>query len=149
MACRLWVIYVREDNDSNVLAMITRLMWTIWTSLSAVPKKSVKFNHSLTHLGGKSCALAPLSIIPKFLKEKHLSDLSSKSSIFMYFIYVWLWRDTKCFFFLNFVNKKWHMRWIAPKKANSGREFCLEIVSTSVVICQAVYPAVGVPGGPS
>ena len=46
MACRLWVIYVREDNDSNVQAMITRL---IWTSLSAVPRKAVKFTHSLTH----------------------------------------------------------------------------------------------------
>ena len=35
--------------------------------------------------GGKSCALAPLNIIPKFPKEKHkfLSDLSSKSSTFM------------------------------------------------------------------
>ena len=29
--------------------MITRLMWTIWTVLSAVPRKAVKFNHSLTH----------------------------------------------------------------------------------------------------
>ena len=28
--------------------MITRLIWTIWTSLSAVPRKAVKFNHSLT-----------------------------------------------------------------------------------------------------
>ena len=30
--------------------MITQLIWTIWTSLSAVPRKAVKFNHSLTHL---------------------------------------------------------------------------------------------------
>ena len=30
------VIYVREDNDSNVQAMITRLIWTTWTSLPAV-----------------------------------------------------------------------------------------------------------------
>ena len=36
-------------------------------------------------LGGKSCAQAPLNIIPKFPKEKHkfLSNLSSKSSTFM------------------------------------------------------------------
>ena len=27
---------------------ITGLMWTIWTSLSAVPRKAVIFNHSLT-----------------------------------------------------------------------------------------------------
>ena len=37
---------------------------------------------------GKSCALAPLNIIPKFLKEKHqfLLDLSSKSRTFICFI---------------------------------------------------------------
>ena len=29
--------------------MITRLLWTTWTLLSAVPKKAVKLNHSLTH----------------------------------------------------------------------------------------------------
>ena len=28
-----------EDNDFNVQAMITRLMWTIWTSLSAVRER--------------------------------------------------------------------------------------------------------------
>ena len=49
LACRLCVIYVREDNDSNVHAVITWLIWTIWTSMSAVPRKAVKFNHSLTH----------------------------------------------------------------------------------------------------
>ena len=46
VACRLCVIYVREDNDSNVKAVITLL---VWTSLSAVPRKAVKFYHSLTH----------------------------------------------------------------------------------------------------
>ena len=30
--------------------MITLLIWTIWNSLSAVPRKAVKFNHSLTSL---------------------------------------------------------------------------------------------------
>ena len=30
-------------------AMITRLTWNIWTLLSAVHRKAVKFNHSLTH----------------------------------------------------------------------------------------------------
>ena len=29
--------------------MITQLIWTIWTSLSTVPRKAVKSNHSLTH----------------------------------------------------------------------------------------------------
>ena len=29
--------------------MVTRLIWTIWTSMSAIPRKAVKFNHSLTH----------------------------------------------------------------------------------------------------
>ena len=47
MACRLCDIYAREYNDSNVYAMITRLVWTIWTPMSAVPKKAVELNHSL------------------------------------------------------------------------------------------------------
>ena len=28
--------------------MITQLIWTIWTSLSVVPRKAIKLNHSLT-----------------------------------------------------------------------------------------------------
>ena len=46
MACRLWVIYVREENDSNVQAITTRPIWTIWTLLSAVPRKAAKCNNS-------------------------------------------------------------------------------------------------------
>ena len=39
------------DNDFNVQAMITRLMWTIWTSLSAVRERPLNLiTHSLTHL---------------------------------------------------------------------------------------------------
>ena len=37
-----------EDNNFNVKAMITQLIWTIWTSLSVVPRKAIKLNHSLT-----------------------------------------------------------------------------------------------------
>ena len=45
VACRLCVIYVREDTDSNVKAAIKQ---TIWTSLSAVPRKAIKLiTHSL------------------------------------------------------------------------------------------------------
>ena len=37
-----------EDNDFNVQAMITRLMWTIWTSLSAVRERPLNLiTHSL------------------------------------------------------------------------------------------------------
>ena len=39
---------MRECNDSNVLAMIAQLIWTIWALLSPVPRKAIKFNHSLT-----------------------------------------------------------------------------------------------------
>ena len=47
--CRLCVIYVGGDNDFNVQAMITRLMWTIWTSLSAVRERLLNLiTHSLT-----------------------------------------------------------------------------------------------------
>ena len=46
--CRLCVIYVGEDNDFNAQAMITRLMWTIWTSLSAVRERPLNLiTHSL------------------------------------------------------------------------------------------------------
>ena len=37
-----------EDDNSNVCAIITRLVWTAWTSMSTVPKKAIKLNHSLT-----------------------------------------------------------------------------------------------------
>ena len=48
MACRLCVIYVREDNDSSVQAIIIRLIWTIWTSLSAVRERPLNLiTHSL------------------------------------------------------------------------------------------------------
>ena len=40
ITCRLWVIYVKEDNYSNVKVMIARLIWTIWTPMSYVPKKA-------------------------------------------------------------------------------------------------------------
>ena len=48
VACSLCVIYVREDNDSNVKVMITRLIWTILTLLSAVPRKAVKLIHMIS-----------------------------------------------------------------------------------------------------
>ena len=46
--CRLWVIYVREDNYSNVKVMIKWLIWTIWTLMSSVLKKADKLNLSLS-----------------------------------------------------------------------------------------------------
>ena len=49
VACRLCVIYVREDTDSNVEAVITQLIWILWTSLSAIHRKAGKFNHSFIH----------------------------------------------------------------------------------------------------
>ena len=48
ITCRLWVIYVREDNYSNVQVMIKRLIWTIWTPMSSVLKKADKLNLSLS-----------------------------------------------------------------------------------------------------
>ena len=66
MACRLCVIYVREDNDSNVQAMIMWLVWTIWTPMSAVPKKVNLITHSLpemTHLWVQSDFIAPINFM--------------------------------------------------------------------------------------
>ena len=48
ITCRLWVIYVREDNYSNVEVMIKLLIWTIWTLMSSVLKKADKLNLSLS-----------------------------------------------------------------------------------------------------
>ena len=48
ITCRLWVIYVREDNYSNVQVMIKWLIWTIWTPMSSVLKKADKLNLSLS-----------------------------------------------------------------------------------------------------
>ena len=45
MACRWCVIYVREDNDFNVEAMITAYVDFGCCCL----RKAVKFNHSLSH----------------------------------------------------------------------------------------------------
>ena len=58
--CTLCVIYVREDDNSNVQVMITWLIWLTWTSLSAArsPKKAIKLNHPLTYsLATVICAL--------------------------------------------------------------------------------------------
>ena len=48
ITCRLWVIYVREDNHSNVWVMITQLILAIWTLMSSVPQKAHKFILSLS-----------------------------------------------------------------------------------------------------
>ena len=48
ITCRLWVIVMGEDNYSNVWVMIKRLIWTICTPMSSVPKKADKLNLSLS-----------------------------------------------------------------------------------------------------
>ena len=75
MACRLCIIYVREDNDSDVKAMITRLIWTIWTSLSAVPRKAVKFNHSVTHSIVKALELPQSCAKSSLWRDNDVKDL--------------------------------------------------------------------------
>ena len=47
VACKLCVIFAREDDDSYVQAMITRLMNYMDLTVSC-PKSAVKLNHSLT-----------------------------------------------------------------------------------------------------
>ena len=39
--CRLWIIYARNDTYSNVSVMITRLIWIICTSMSAVRERNL------------------------------------------------------------------------------------------------------------
>ena len=56
----LYLIYLREDNHSNVKVMIKWLIWTIWTPMSSVLKKADKLNLSLScftwnHVHGHAC----------------------------------------------------------------------------------------------
>ena len=36
VTCRLRIICVRENNDSNIEVMIIQLIWTLWTPVSYV-----------------------------------------------------------------------------------------------------------------
>ena len=69
LTCRLWVIYVREDNYSNVEVMITRLIWTIYTSMSSVRKKADKLNLSLSPTD--YCLEWSTELFPTIINEKH------------------------------------------------------------------------------
>ena len=66
ITCRLWVIYVREDNYSNVKVMIKRLIWTIWTLMSSVLKKADKLNLSLSLMWVCPQWGSAVSRVPKF-----------------------------------------------------------------------------------
>ena len=48
MACKFYVTYVREDDDSNIRAVIT---WFIWTSLSAARDRPLNFIIHLLNAG--------------------------------------------------------------------------------------------------
>ena len=64
--------------------MITRLIWTIWTSLSAVTRKAVKFNYSLTHcwLNGNTVYL--LYFIAALSKQNFGNKIQNKYAINLY-----------------------------------------------------------------
>ena len=49
VTCRLCVIYVSEDNNSNVRVTIIRLLWITWTSMSDFREKPSKLNYPLPH----------------------------------------------------------------------------------------------------
>ena len=46
VTCRLCIISVSEGNDSNVLAMITWPVWTLWFPISSVRKRPINL---ITH----------------------------------------------------------------------------------------------------
>ena len=56
------VIYVSEDNDSNALAMFTRLLWITWTSISAAPKMAIKLTHSRTRSLARSLSASDVTL---------------------------------------------------------------------------------------
>ena len=58
VTCRLCVIDVREDNDSNVKVMITPLIWITWTSLPTHPP-----THSYSVTPGYLSTERPLDLL--------------------------------------------------------------------------------------
>ena len=80
-------------------------------------------------LGGKSCALAPCNITPKFSEKK--TPVSVRFIIKIQHIYVLHMHDYKkipSVFWKFCQSEKWRMWRIASKKTNGGRDICLEIV---------------------
>ena len=77
---------------------------------------------------GKSCALAPLNIIPKFLKEKHqfLLDLSSKSRTFI------------CF--LCMISKRYQVFFESFKKKTNGGRVCISLNITVFIGAAKMSP---------
>ena len=65
-----------EDNDFNVQAMITRLMWTIWTSLSAVRERPLNLiTHSLSETSDPRITTQDTAT-PVENMEKHIKLMS-------------------------------------------------------------------------
>ena len=61
--CRLCVIFVREDTNSNVHVMIIWLIWITWTSMSAVRERPLNVT---TH----TVIVYPTQSVPLFLPHK-------------------------------------------------------------------------------
>ena len=77
ITCRLWAIYVREDNYSKVKLMITRLIWTIWTPMSSVPKRQIN--------------LISLSLLELYFFAQNLRNISSwRWWCYAQYIYPWV-----------------------------------------------------------
>ena len=89
--------------------------------------------------GGKSCALAPLNIIPKFPKEKHkfLSDLSSKFSTFMCSICMFAKGYSVSLKTLSI--KKWRMWRIASLRWTVAETFAWRLLFSLTRIPEKLY----------
>ena len=78
--------------------MITWLIWTVWTSLSAVPRKAVKFNHSLIwHLWGRAIFLnilvhRILRNMVSILGPCRFRDLAFGQTIILDRYFIWILR---------------------------------------------------------
>ena len=72
---RLW-----QEPCYGFLVVITRLIWTIWTSLSAVPRKAIKFNHSLTSIVQACIPLPMHSLIAIHFYQWHQMFLLSATN---------------------------------------------------------------------
>ena len=117
--CCLWVIYVREDNDSSIQVMITWLIWiTPWTSMSMSTALERPLN-LITH---------SLFWIHPLLISKHL-ELITQDFFFFFFAMVriqclelviiscdhFCTMMIVCAVFTKLIGYVGHFRWLGPK----------------------------------
>ena len=68
LTCKLCVINMRKNNDSNVHVVITQLIWTTWTSMSDVWKRLLNL------IALSLIVLLPVNSSPPGQNGRHFAD---------------------------------------------------------------------------